>query len=179
MGADTTTSRLPDARFLVSHPAHFIALGFGSGLAPRAPGTFGTLVAIPLAWLLLLAVPALLVAFLAIPLFFVGVWACNVTGRDLGIEDHGSMVIDEVVAFLPLSALTLPGAIATHNPVLLVAAFVLFRIFDIAKPPPIGALEKNVRGGLGVMIDDVVAAFYAYVVFVIFVVVMYRVFGFQ
>src|SRR6478752_1893455 len=131
MGADTTTSRLPDRHFLVSHPAHFIALGFGSGLAPRAPGTFGTLVAIPVAWLLLLVLPPLLVAFLAIPMFFAGVWACNVTGRDLGVEDHGSMVIDEVVAFLPMAALTLPGALASHNPVLLAVAFVLFRFFDI------------------------------------------------
>jgi phosphatidylglycerophosphatase A len=180
MAADTTTSpRHPDARFLVSHPAHLIALGFGAGLAPRAPGTAGTLVAIPIAWVLLLAFPPLLVAFMAIPAFFLGVWACNVTGRDLGAEDHGSMVIDEIVAFLPLSALSLPSTLATGNPVLLVAAFALFRLFDIVKPPPIRALEKNVRGGLGVMIDDVVAAFYAYVAFVIFIVVMYKVFGFQ
>ena len=179
MAADTTTSRAPDARFLFSHPAHFVALGFGAGLAPRAPGTFGTLVAIPLVWLLLLFLPPLLVAFLAIPAFFVGVWACNVTGADLGIEDHGSMVIDEVVAFMPMCALSLPGALATRNPVLLAVAFALFRLFDIVKPPPIRALEKNVRGGFGVMVDDVVAAFYAYIAFILFVVVMYKVFGFQ
>ena len=180
MAADTTTSRrTPDARFLVSNPAHFIALGFGSGLIRIAPGTWGTLVAIPIVWLLELFLPALLVAFLAVPAFFLGVWACTITGRDLGVEDHGSMVIDEVVAFMPLAALTLPGAIAAHNPVLLAAAFVLFRIFDIAKPPPIRALETNIRGGLGVMVDDVVAAFYAYVAFALFVTVMYKVFGFQ
>jgi phosphatidylglycerophosphatase A len=179
MGADTTTSRVPDARFLVSHPAHFIALGFGAGLIRIAPGTWGTLVAVPIAWVLLLVLPPLLVAFVAIPAFFLGVWACTVTGRDLGIEDHGSMVIDEIVAFLPLSALSLPAALSTHNPVLLVAAFVLFRVFDIVKPPPIRALERNVRGGLGVMIDDVVAGFYAYVAFVIFIVVMYKGFGFR
>jgi phosphatidylglycerophosphatase A len=169
MAADTTTSRAPDARFLVSHPAHFIALGFGSGLAPFAPGTFGTLVAIPLVWLLSLVLPPLLIAFMAVPAFFLGVWACTITGRDLGVEDHGSMVIDEVVAFMPLCALALPGAIATRNPLLLAVAFVLFRIFDIAKPPPIRALERNVRGGLGVMVDDAVAAFYAYVAFALFV----------
>ena len=179
MAADTTTSRAPDARFLLSHPAHFIALGFGAGLAPRAPGTFGTLVAIPIAGVLLFVLAPLAVAFMTIPMFFLGVWACTITGRDLGVEDHGGMVVDEIVAFLPLSALSLPSAIATHNPVLLVAAFVLFRVFDIVKPPPIRALERNVRGGLGVMVDDVVAAFYAYVAFVIFVVVMYKVFGFQ
>ena len=174
MAAATTTSRRPDARFLVSHPAHFIALGFGAGLAPRAPGTFGTLVAIPIVWVLLLFLPALLVAFMAIPAFFLGVWACNITGRDLGVEDHGSMVIDEIVAFTPLCALSLPGALANGNPLLLVVAFVLFRLFDIAKPPPIRSLEKNVRGGLGVMIDDVFAAFYAYIFFAIFVVVGYK-----
>ncbi|HEX4779845.1 MAG TPA: phosphatidylglycerophosphatase A [Usitatibacter sp.] len=177
MAAATTTSRTPDARFLVSHPAHFIALGFGAGLAPRAPGTFGTLVAIPLTWLLLLALPALLIAFAAIPLFFLGVWASTITARDLGSGDPGCIVIDEIVAFLPLCALSLPGAIANGNPVLLALAFGLFRFFDIVKPPPIKALEKNVKGGLGVMIDDVVAAFYAYVVFAIFIVVGYKVLG--
>src|SRR4029450_13050324 len=101
MAADTTTSRAPDARFLVSHPAHFIALGFGSGLAPRAPGTFGTLLGWALYWLLSPAIPPpLLIAFLAVPLFFLGVWACERTGRDLGVADHGAMVWDEVVAFL-------------------------------------------------------------------------------
>ena len=171
MGADTTTSsRSPDARFLASHPAHFIALGFGAGLSRVAPGTFGTLVTIPVVWLLLLVLPPLLVAFMAIPAFFLGVWACTITGRDLGVEDHGSMVIDEIVAFMPLCALSLPGALANHNPLLLIVAFALFRLFDIVKPPPIRALERGVRGGMGVMIDDVVAAFYAYVVFVVFVV---------
>ena len=83
MGADSTISRAPDARFLFAHPAHFIALGFGSGLAPKAPGTFGTLVAFPLCWALLPFLHPLAIAFVAIPLFFVGVWACEITGRDL------------------------------------------------------------------------------------------------
>jgi phosphatidylglycerophosphatase A len=177
MAAASTISRKPDVRFLVSHPAHFIALGFGAGLAPRAPGTFGTLVAIPIVWLLLAAVPrdlvafmALVVAFMAIPAFFLGVWACTITGRDLGVEDHGAMVFDEIVAFIPLCALCLPGAMATHDPLLLVVAFALFRFFDIVKPPPIRALEKKVRGGLGVMLDDVFAAFYAYIAFAFFVI---------
>ncbi|HYC36369.1 MAG TPA: phosphatidylglycerophosphatase A [Usitatibacter sp.] len=173
MGADTTTSRLPDARFLVSHPAHFIALGFGSGLAPLAPGTFGTLVGWALAMLLLLAMPPLFVAFFAIPLFFLGVWACERTGRDLGVQDHGSMVWDEIVAFLPLAA------VASASLVLQLVAFLLFRLFDIWKPYPIRLLEANVKGGLGVMVDDLVAGFYAYVAFVIFIVVMHKGFGFQ
>src|SRR5688572_12159342 len=105
MAAATTTSRLPDARFLLSHPAHFIALGFGAGLAPKAPGTFGTLVGWALAAVLLLFLHPFVVAIVAIPLLLLGVWACDVTGRDLGVQDHGAIVIDEVVAFLPLAAL--------------------------------------------------------------------------
>jgi phosphatidylglycerophosphatase A len=173
MAADTTTSPAPDARFLVAHPAHFIALGFGSGLAPRAPGTFGTLVAFPLYWLLALVLPPLAIAFVAIPLFAVGVWACEVTGRDLGVSDHGAMVWDEIVAFLPLLAL------ASQDLRLQLAAFVLFRIFDIWKPFPIRLLETNVKGGMGVMIDDVVAAVYAYAVFVVMIIVVYKILGYS
>jgi phosphatidylglycerophosphatase A len=171
MAADTTTSRAPDARFLVAHPAHFIALGFGSGLAPRAPGTFGTLAAFPLYWALALVLPPLAIAFAAIPLFFLGVWACEVTGRHLGVQDHGAMVWDEIVAFLPLLAL------ASQDWRLQACAFVLFRIFDIWKPFPIRELERNVKGGLGVMIDDVLAAFYAYVVFAVLVIAAVRLLG--
>jgi phosphatidylglycerophosphatase A len=171
MGADTTTSRRPDARFLVAHPAHFIALGFGSGLAPRAPGTFGTLAAWALYALLGLVLPPLAIAFLAIPLFFLGVWACGVTGRDLGAQDHGSMVWDEIVAFLPLAAL------ASASVWLQLVAFLLFRLFDIWKPYPIRLLDRNVKGGFGVMVDDLVAAAYAYVTFILFIVVMHKGFG--
>ena len=175
MAADTTTSpaRAPDARFLVSHPAHFIALGGGVGLIPWAPGTFGTLLGLAIASALVLVVPPLAVAFMAIPLFFLGVWACDVTARDMGVQDHGSIVWDEVVAFLPLAA------VASASIYLQAVAFVLFRIFDIWKPYPIGLLETRVKGGLGVMIDDVMAGFYAYIAFVIFIVVMHKVFGFQ
>jgi phosphatidylglycerophosphatase A len=173
MAADSTTSRAPDARFLLAHPAHFIALGFGSGLAPRAPGTFGTLAAIALYWLLALVLPPLAIAFLAIPLFFVGVWACGVTARDLGSQDPGCIVIDEIVAFLPLAALS------SASPWLQLIAFGLFRLFDIWKPFPIRELEARVKGGMGVMIDDVAAAFYAYLVFVIFIIVVYKVFGIE
>jgi phosphatidylglycerophosphatase A len=173
MAADSTTSRTPDARFLFAHPAHFIALGFGSGLAPRAPGTFGTLAAIALYWLLALVLPPLAIAFLAIPLFFVGVWACGVTARDLGAQDPGCIVIDEIAAFLPLAAL------ASASLWLQLVAFALFRLFDIWKPFPIRELEARVKGGMGVMIDDVAAAFYAYLVFVIFIIVVYKVFGIE
>src|SRR5512140_2699286 len=104
MAADTTTSRAPDARFLLSHPAHFIALGFGSGLAPRAPGTFGTLAGLAIFLLLEQVIAPWHVAVLAVPLFFVGIWACGVTAHDLGVQDHGAIVWDESVAFLPVAA---------------------------------------------------------------------------
>lgn len=173
MPADTITSKAPDAKFLFSHPAHFIALGFGSGLVPKAPGTFGTLAGLGLYYLLALFLPPIVIAFLAVPLFFVGIWACDKTGRDLGVKDHGAMVIDEIVAYLPLAA------VAFASPWLQAVTFALFRLFDIWKPPPIRTLEAKIEGGLGVMIDDIVAAFYAYVCFVIFVVVMHKGFGFQ
>jgi phosphatidylglycerophosphatase A len=173
MGADTITSRAPDARFLLAHPAHFIALGFGSGLAPRAPGTFGTLAAVALYWALAQALAPLAIAFLAIPLFFLGVWACDVTGRHLGVPDHGAMVWDEIVAFLPLAAL------ASSSIPLQALAFALFRLFDIWKPYPIRLVERNVKGGFGVMVDDLIAAAYAYVLFILFIVVMHKGFGFQ
>jgi phosphatidylglycerophosphatase A len=168
MAADSTTSRRPDVRFLLAHPAHFIALGFGAGLAPVAPGTFGTLVAIPIAWGLGQFMPPLFIAFCAIPLFFVGVWACEVTGRDLGAPDHGAMVWDEIVAFLPLAAL------ASASLALQGLAFVIFRIFDVWKPYPIRDLERHVKGGLGVMLDDVLAAFYAYLVFALIIIGVYK-----
>lgn len=187
MAADTITSRAPDARFLLAHPAHFIALGFGSGLAPVAPGTFGTLAGAALYAVLALALPPLAVAFAAVPLFFVGVWACGVTGRDLGVMDHGAMVFDEIVAFLPLAAFAhLVGqklVSDTHFPAgklvsdtsfsvlaWVAAAFVLFRLFDIWKPFPIRHFERRLKGGFGVMFDDLVASAYAYAVLIPFAV---------
>ena len=171
MGAGTTTSRAPDARFLVSHPAHFIALGFGAGLARVAPGTFGTAAAVLLYWALATILPQLVIAFLAIPLFFLGIWACDVTGRDLGVADHGAMVWDEIVAFLPLAALS------SSSLVLQCVAFVLFRLFDIWKPFPIREMERRLKGGLGVMADDLAAACYAYVAFILIVTIAYKGFG--
>ncbi|NJD87313.1 MAG: phosphatidylglycerophosphatase A [Betaproteobacteria bacterium] len=165
---DSTTSRRPDARFLLAHPAHFIALGFGAGLAPFAPGTFGTLAALGLYWLLALALHPLVIAFLAIPLFFVGVWACGVAGRNLGVEDHGALVWDEIVAFLPLAALV------SGSLFLQALAFALFRLFDVWKPFPIRHFEARVKGGFGVMLDDLLAACYAYLVLIVVIVAVHR-----
>ena len=137
----------------MKHPAYAIALGFGAGLAPFAPGTFGTLLAWPFGWLLAGAHPVTSLGIVAV-LFLAGVWACGVTGRHLGAHDHGAMVWDEFVAFLLVLAIV-PRQLAWH-----IAAFVLFRAFDIVKPPPIRWLERRYAGGFGVMLDDLVAAGY-------------------
>jgi len=171
MAADTTTSRAPDARFLVSHPAHFIALGFGAGLAPFAPGTFGTLLGWGIYWALAPFLAPLVIALIAVPLFFVGIWACERTGRDLGVSDHGSMVWDEVVAFLPLAALCFASFWMQA------VAFGLFRLFDIWKPFPIRQFERQVKGGLGVMFDDLIASCYAYAVIIVLTVAGYKLLG--
>lgn len=168
MAADTTTSRAPDARFLVSHPAHFIALGFGAGLAPFAPGTFGTLLGWGIYWALAPFLAPLVIALIAVPLFFVGIWACERTGRDLGVSDHGAMVWDEVVAFLPLAALCFASFWMQA------VAFGLFRLFDIWKPFPIRQFERQLKGGLGVMFDDLIASCYAYAVIIVLTVAGYK-----
>ena len=151
----------PTARFLFQHPAHFVALGFGAGLAPVAPGTFGTLVAIPIA--LLLGAYASEAAFVAVivVLFVLGTWAAQVTGKALRAADHGSIVIDEVAAFL------LVLYFAGLTPLRIAIAFALFRFFDIVKPPPIRQLDAALKNGLGVMLDDMLAALYALVVFAV------------
>lgn len=150
--------RRPDLRFLLSHPAHLVAFGFGSGLARHAPGTMGTLAAIPIfaityprmsdGWFLLL----LAVAFLG------GIWTCERTSRDLGVHDHGGIVIDEIVAFM-LVLFIVPPTLVWQ-----VAGFLLFRLFDIRKPLHIGWLDRTVGGGFGVMLDDLVAALYTLLV---------------
>ncbi len=148
----------PSAGFVFSHPAHAVAFGFGAGLAPFAPGTAGTVAAWPVGWLLAGTLhPALGLALIAF-LFALGVWACELTGRHLGVPDHGSMVWDEIVAFLLILAIV-PRSLAWQA-----AAFVLFRLFDIAKPPPIRWFERRYRGGFGVMFDDIIAAGYALLV---------------
>jgi phosphatidylglycerophosphatase A len=152
-------STAPTLRFLVHHPAHFIALGFGAGLAPFAPGTFGTLVAIPIAFGLRAVTGDLGFALAVAALFAAGVWASSVTALDLGTPDHGSIVIDEVAAFLLVLFFT------GLEPVRTVVAFVLFRFFDIVKLPPAREIDRHWHGGLGVMLDDIVAAGYALVVF--------------
>lgn len=154
-----TTSLKPDVRFLLRHPAHFLALGFGSGLITPAPGTWGSIAALPLAAGLHLAgVQGVMLAWLALPLFVLGVWVCGVTGQALGVADSGHIVWDEIVAML----LVLAAVPAT--PMAWLAALLAFRVFDIVKPWPIRWLDARVHGGFGVMLDDVVAALFAVLV---------------
>jgi phosphatidylglycerophosphatase A len=139
------------------HPVHWLALGFGSGLAPRAPGTFGTLVALPL-HLLLLSLPwgahgaAVLLACIG------GVWICGESARRLGVHDHPAIVWDEIAAFLLLL-----WVLPLQSPGWWLAAFALFRLFDIWKPWPIRDLDHRLHGGTGIMLDDIVAALFAWV----------------
>ena len=134
------------------------ACGFGAGLVPVAPGTVATLLAWPLGWLLAGVLPAAWLLALVALLFLAGVWACEAAARELGDADHGAMVCDEIVAFLLVLAIV-PRELPWQA-----AAFVLFRAFDIAKPPPIRHFERSYRGGFGVMFDDLLAAGYTLIV---------------
>lgn len=156
----------PNARFMLSHPAHWIAQGFGSGLSRIMPGTSGTLFAwlsyivlsarwpdifTPSNWLIVIAAG-----------FVIGIWACEKTGHDLGIADHGSMVWDEIIAFWLVLVFVMPAGLLTQ-----IWAFIWFRFFDMVKPAPIGYFDRHLKGGFGVMWDDIVAAFYTLLVFAI------------
>jgi len=144
-----------DFRFLLEHPAHLVAFGFGTGLAPKAPGTVGTLLGLPLYWLIAWVAPDLPnQVVLLIAAFLVGVWACGRTGRTLGVADHGGIVWDEIVAFALVLAFTPAGWPWT------LLAFALFRLFDIVKPWPIRQFDARLKNGFGVMFDDLLAAGY-------------------
>lgn len=138
----------------MSHPAHFIALGFGAGLARFAPGTFGTLVAIPIAVLFSTYASDAVFGASIIAFALIGVWAAEVAGRHLGVADHPAIVWDEVVAFLLVLYFVGDDMLAVG------VAFFLFRFFDIAKPPPIRQLDRAFHNGFGVMVDDLAAAGY-------------------
>ena len=138
-------------------PSGLLAFGFGSGLSPFAPGTMGTLVAIPFIFALKsLGTPGFWIVLLL--LFLLGIWLCDQVSRKLGVHDHGGIVWDEMVgywlsmAFVPLQWQWL------------LAAFVLFRFFDIVKPWPIRQLDQKVSGGFGIMIDDIVAALFTIII---------------
>ncbi|MGB4333285.1 MAG: phosphatidylglycerophosphatase A [Chromatiaceae bacterium] len=136
-------------------PHHWIAFGFGAGLSPLAPGTAGTLIAIPL-YLVLQVLPPLGYLLVLAILFLVGLWACDKTARELSASDPGAIVWDEILGFLVTMALAPPGWIW------ILLGFILFRLFDILKPWPIGALDRRIKGGLGILLDDLVAGLMAW-----------------
>jgi phosphatidylglycerophosphatase A len=149
----------PNFKLLIAHPAHFFGLGFGSGLAPKAPGTFGTLLGLPLFWLISgYALPVQL-AIIAV-LFIVGIYICDKTGKAIGVADHGAIVWDEIVAMMLVLAFV-PNLDWKNG----LVAFLLFRLFDIWKPFPIRQFDAKFKNGFGVMFDDLLAAIYAIIAF--------------
>ncbi len=143
-------SRSPGWRFVFSDPAHLFAFGFGAGLVPRAPGTAGTALAMPMAYGLHGLGPVGYAAMCLLA-FGLGCWAAERTGRHLEVHDHGGIVWDEIVGYW-VTVAALPSGLGW-----LIAGFVLFRAFDIIKPWPISWLDARIPGGCGVMLDDVVA----------------------
>ncbi|BAW80078.1 phosphatidylglycerophosphatase A [Candidatus Nitrosoglobus terrae] len=143
-------------RRILTNPIYFLAFGFGFGLAPRAPGTFGTLPALPI-YLWIQDWPLLWYILLVFILFLAGIWICQVTARDLEIKDPPCIVWDEFVGFL----VTMIVAPSGGGWVWLLGGFIFFRLFDIWKPWPIYILDRRLSGGLGIMLDDVVAGIFA------------------
>lgn len=148
---------VPDRRWLGRNPLRWLAFGLGSGLAPKAPGTAGTLAALPLALLLTLLPVWPQLGFL-LAAFALGVWLCGRAARELGAHDHGGIVWDEWVG-LWLTVWLLPAGWPWW-----LAAFLLFRLFDVIKPWPIRWLDRRVHGGFGIMLDDAVAALAAWLI---------------
>lgn len=143
------------ATHLLKNPVHFLAFGFGSGLSPKAPGTVGTLVAIPL-FLLFCHLPLFYYLLVVMAAFLGGIYLCDKTSRDLRVHDHAGIVWDEFVGYW----ITMTMIPVNWQSVL--ASFLLFRLFDIWKPFPIRWLDKHVKGGFGIMIDDVLAGCFAW-----------------
>ena len=139
---------------LLKNPVHFLSLGFGSGLMPFAPGTFGTLAAIPV-YLLMFKLNLLQYSVVVTALFALGIYLCQKTSDALGVHDHSGIVFDEIVGFL----ITMIGV--PHSWKWIIVGFILFRLFDILKPWPISWLDKKIHGGLGIMLDDVLAGLFA------------------
>jgi len=138
----------------MKNPIHFLAFGFGSGLAPKAPGTFGTLAAIPI-YLLIAQQTLWIYLLITLIVSIAGIYICDKTSRDMGVHDHGGIVWDEIAGYL-ITMIAVPFSWTA-----VITGFVLFRLFDILKPWPISWLDKKVGGGLGIMLDDIVAGLFA------------------
>lgn len=148
---------IPPASSITSiwhNPIHFIAFGFGVGVIPFAPGTFGTLLAIPF-YLLMSDMPFGLYATLTGLFILLSIVICHVAAREINVHDHPGMVLDEVVGYLLTMLAAPPGWLWV------IVGFVLFRIFDIWKPWPIGWVDRKVSGGFGIVLDDLLAAVYS------------------
>lgn len=139
------------SRLRLSNPWHLLAVGFGSGLSPVMPGTAGSLAAIPF-WYFLIQLPQELYYLMVLLGICLGVYLCHRTAKDMGVHDHGSIVWDEFIGMW----ITLV-AIPNHHWQWIAIGFVAFRVFDIWKPWPIRWFDRNVRGGMGIMVDDIVA----------------------
>jgi len=147
----------PSFTDLLRSPTLLLAFGFGSGLAPKAPGTFGTVAAIPL-WLLLCQLPLSIYWALVVFSAIAGIYICGRASSKLGVHDHSGIVWDEFVGLWIALAFIEPQFTS------IIAGFLLFRFFDIVKPWPISWLDKQVGAGIGIMIDDVVAGVFAAIV---------------
>ncbi|MGI9275791.1 MAG: phosphatidylglycerophosphatase A family protein [Endozoicomonas sp.] len=137
------------------NPIHFLAFGLGSGLAPKAPGTFGTLAAIPF-FLIFQQLPLWNYLLVLLVSTVLGIWLCDRTSKDLGVHDHPGIVWDEFVGYW------ITMIAAPKGWLWVILGFVLFRLFDIWKPWPISWLDRRVHGGLGIMVDDIVAGGFAF-----------------
>jgi len=155
MSKDTNTSASPGVS--LTDPGHLLALGLGAGLMPKAPGTWGSLLAIPVYLVLHPYGQAVSIAWVLL-LWAAGVYLAGRTARALGVHDHGAIVIDEVVGLLVTLVAVEPGWFG------IAAGFLLFRFFDIVKPYPIKRIDQGLGGGMGIMLDDVVAGIMAAVV---------------
>lgn len=150
-----------------SNPTHILAFGFGSGLAPKAPGTVGSLAAMLVWWVWLQELSIYTQLSVLVAGFFLGIFVCHQCAKDLGVHDYGGIVWDEWIG-LWISYLFLPQGI-----IWLLAGFGLFRLFDILKPFPISWLDKKITGGLGIMLDDVLAGLAALSILQIIIYVFY------
>lgn len=145
----------PSFSQLLRHPVHFLAFGFGSGLSPKAPGTAGTIIAM-LLWPLLANLPLLSYLLFLIVAILAGFYLCGKTARDLGVHDHQGIVWDEFTGYwLAMTAVPFTWQ-------WMLAGFLLFRLFDIWKPWPIGWLDRKVAGGVGIMVDDLLAGIFTW-----------------
>jgi phosphatidylglycerophosphatase A len=146
----------PIDKISLKNPWHFLAVGFGSGLSPVVPGTMGTLASVPL-YFLLVQLPLSLYLVVVLASCIVGVKICQITSDDMGTHDHGSIVWDEFAGFWITMSLVPMMNLPVTDWRWVAAGFILFRFFDMVKPWPIGWLDKRVHGGMGIMIDDIVA----------------------